>query len=134
MRYLAAIVLAVTVSDGAAAAPCSVTRVVDGDTLYLTCAGVLHKVRLLAFDTPEVFHPRCEAEQTAGLRAAAVLRGLVALGPVTRVQFDGKDRYGRDLGSVEIARQDVAAFMLGSGLARPYAGHRHPDWCAILAG
>ena len=72
----------------------------------------------------------CNAAWSA--RARSLLAGLVASGPVTAVSFQGHDRYGRDLARVSIAGQDVAAYMIGTGLARPYAGHQHPDWCAIL--
>lgn len=113
---------------------CTVTRVVDGDTLHLTRGAVRHKVRLLGYDTPEITHPRCPAERVAGEKATDLMRAMVASGPVTHVRFAGHDRYGRDLADVEIAGQDVAAAMLASSLARPYQGHRHPDWCAILAG
>jgi endonuclease YncB( thermonuclease family) len=102
-------------------------------TLQLTCAGVLHKVRLLGYDTPEIYHPLCPAEQQAGEAATDRMRRLVASGPVTAVRFAGHDRYGRDLAKVAIGGQDVAEHMLQSPFARPYAGHRHPDWCAILA-
>ena len=111
---------------------CRVTGVTDGDTLRLTCAGVVHKVRLLGYDTPEIFHPGCPAEKAAGERATERLRVFVASGPVTAVRFQGRDRYGRDLAQVEIGGRDVAAFMLASPLALPYAGKRHPDWCALL--
>lgn len=119
--------------DGKAPAPpvraCIVTHVTDGDTLRLSCAGRQHKVRLLGFDTPEIFHPSCAAEKAMGEAARARMAALVASGPVTSVSFQGQDRYGRDLARVSIGGQDVTAAMLGSGLARPYAGHRHPDWC-----
>ena len=111
------------------AADCAVTRVVDGDTLHLTCLGQRHKLRLLGFDTPEVSRPSCAAEAAAGARATAVLRALVSTGPVTALWFDGQDRYGRDLASMAIAGRDVAGVMLGSGLARPYAGGRRQGWC-----
>ena len=129
------LLLALLLLAGAAqAAPlsCQVARVVDGDTLHLTCDGVDHRVRLLGFDTPEVFHPMCPAEKRAGDQATRVMQGLVAEGPVTAVRFAGHDRYGRDLADVAIAGKDVAGVMLGSGLARPYQGHKHPDWCGIL--
>ncbi len=106
----------------------------DGDTLHLTCGGIMHNVRLLGYDTPEVYHPLCHAEKLAGERATERLRGLVAQGPLTAAQFAGRDRYGRDLASLSIAGQDVARFMLASPLALPYSGHRHPDWCARLGG
>lgn len=111
------------------AADCAVTRVVDGDTLHLTCAGVRHKVRLLGFDTPEVSRPGCAGEAVAGARATRVLQALVATGPVTALRFEGKDRYGRDLGALAIGGRDVAAVMLASGLARVYDGGRRQGWC-----
>ena len=113
------------------AAECTVTRMVDGDTLHLTCAGVRHKVRLLGFDTPEVSRPACATEAAAGAQATQVLRALVATGPVTALRFEGQDRYGRDLGALAIGGQDVAAMMLASGLARPYAGGRRKGWCWV---
>ena len=130
------LVITAVVGCGAAAAPlsCQVNRVVDGDTLHLTCGGVGHRVRLLGYDTPEVFHPLCAAEGMAGKRATARLAELVATGPVTGVIFAGRDRYGRDLASVKIGGRDVAGYMLASNLTRPYQGRQHPDWCGILAG
>lgn len=135
--HVQALLFGLVVMAGAApAAPlsCQVARVVDGDTLHLSCDGVDHRVRLLGFDTPEVFHPLCPAEKRAGDQATRVLQDLVAEGPVTAVRFQGLDRYGRDLADVAIAGQDVAGVMLASGLALPYQGHKHPDWCGILGG
>jgi endonuclease YncB( thermonuclease family) len=111
-------------------AGCTVTRVVDGDTLHLDCGAGDLRVRLLGYDTPEVHHPHCPAEALLAARATAVLAGLVARGPVTGFAPQGLDRYGRTLAHVAIAGQDVTAFMLATPLARPYAGHAHPDWCA----
>ena len=101
-----------TLWAGMASAGCEVVRVVDGDTLHMRCGWVVHKVRLLGFDTPEVFRPQCDAERVAGQRATARMQHLVAAGPVTAVRFQGRDRYGRDLARVEIAGQDVADAML----------------------
>lgn len=126
--------LAACVESAPTAADCSVTRVVDGDTLHLNCNGIRHKVRLLGYDTPEVSHPLCPAEKQAGDTATGLLRTLVASGPVTGVRFEGKDRYGRDLARVEIAGQDVTDHMLATNFALPYQGHKHPDWCAIFSG
>ncbi len=111
---------------------CTVSRVVDGDTLRLTCNGTVHKVRLLGYDTPEIYHPLCPAEKQAGEAATDLMRQLVGSGPVTGVQFKGHDRYGRDLAHVQIGGQDVSAYMLATPLARPYQGRKHPDWCGIL--
>jgi len=114
------------------AGACRVTYVVDGDTLHMDCGAGERKVRLLGYDTPEVYHPKCAAEAAAGRKATDLLVGLVASGPVTGFAVQGHDRYGRDLASVVIAGTDVAAFMLAPPLALPYTGHKHPDWCARL--
>lgn len=116
------------------AATCHISQVTDGDTLRLTCAGVTHKLRLLGYDTPEVYHPRCPAERLAGQAASNVLRALVGSGPVSRVQFHGHDRYGRVLADLWIDGQDVGSVMRASGLALPYAGRKRPNWCQLLGG
>lgn len=115
-----------------AAPACRVTYVVDGDTLHMDCGAGRQKVRLPGFDTPELSKPHCAAEAEAARQARDLLAGLVASGPVTAVRFQGHDRYGRDLAAVSIAGRDVADYMIGTGLALPYAGHQHPDWCARL--
>lgn len=138
MRLLGLVVLALwpclVVAGPGGEFPCRVSRVTDGDTLRLTCGGQERRVRLIGFDTPEVFHPKCAAERAAGQRASAALQALVGLGPITRVRFHGRDRYGRDLAQVEIAGRDVAQTMLAAGVARSYDGRGKPDWCAILPG
>jgi micrococcal nuclease len=129
MRHVLSLFLLLLVAPSPAAARCQVNRVVDGDTLHLTCAGVGHRVRLLGYDAPELSHPRCAAEQSAAEQATEVMRKLVAEGPVTRFQITGQDRYGRDLAWLAIGGQDVTAVMLSSGLARPYQGGRRVGWC-----
>ena len=114
-------------------ATCVVTYVVDGDTLHLDCGSGRIKARLLGFDTPEVSHPQCAAERVAADHATALLQAMVASGPITGARFDGVDRYGRALVALQIGGQDVAQAMIASGFARPYSGHRHPDWCAIFS-
>jgi micrococcal nuclease len=136
IRLLASLGLLLTACKGTPAPPlaetCRVTHIVDGDTIHLTCNGTLHKVRLLGYDTPEIYHPHCAAEKQAGDAATDLLRRLIESGPVTGVAFAGLDRYGRDLARVSIGGQDVSAHMLASPLALPYQGHRHPEWCARL--
>lgn len=112
---------------------CRITRVVDGDTVHLTCPATGPvKARLLGFDTPEIHTPRCRAEAVAGHEATAVLRQVLQSGPITQARFQGQDRYGRALVRLEVGGQDVARRMIASGLALPYAGGRHPYWCGIL--
>jgi micrococcal nuclease len=111
---------------------CKVRHVVDGDTLHLDCGAGLRKVRLMGYDTPESHAPHCAAEAQAAARTTAFLQALVNAGPVTGVRVTGQDRNGRDLDYIEVAGQDITQAMLASGLALPYAGHAHPNWCGIL--
>ncbi|NBZ87714.1 thermonuclease family protein [Stagnihabitans tardus] len=131
MRFLLA-AFAVVFSFAAAEAACRVTKVTDGDTLHMACDGARHKVRLLGYDTPEIYSPKCQAEKAMGLRATRVMERLVASGPVTAVTFKGQDRYGRDLAWVEIAGRDVTTQMLASGLAVVYVPRQKPDWCGMF--
>ncbi len=112
---------------------CRAIYVADGDTVHLACRGSgAVKARLLGFDTPEVYSPRCSKELAAGRQATAILREVLQSGPITAARFQGHDRYGRELVRLEVGGQDVARPMIASGLAVPYAGGRHPDWCGML--
>ena len=129
MRFIPAAFAALFVSAADAAPSCHVTKVTDGDTLHMVCDGAKHKVRLLGFDTPEIYSPKCEAEMAMGQEATRLMEALVASGPVTRVTFDGQDRYGRDLAWVEVAGRDLTDAMLDSGLAVVYVPRQKMDWC-----
>ena len=129
MRFILAAFAALFVSAADAASSCHVTKVTDGDTLHMVCDGAKHKVRLLGFDTPEIYSPKCEAEMAMGQEATRLMEALVASGPVTRVTFDGQDRYGRDLAWVEVAGRDLTDAMLASGLAVVYVPRQKMDWC-----
>ena len=113
---------------------CRVARVVDGDTVYLNCLGLgQRKARLMGFDTPEVFSPRCREEKRLGDRATQFLRARIAEAKSTDFRFRGQDRYGRDLVRMRIDGRDVAGLMVSNGLAVRYNGGRRIDWCQRLA-
>ena len=120
--------------EAASHATCRVTWVTDGDTLHIDCGHGDRRVRLMGYDTPEIYHPRCALEKKAGEAETRLMKALVAEGPVTGEKVVGKDRYGRDLAWVAIDGKDVSATMLKTQWALPYAGHAHPDWCRIIAG
>ncbi|HEY6918142.1 MAG TPA: thermonuclease family protein [Tabrizicola sp.] len=105
----------------------------DGDTVHLACPATGEvKARLLGFDTPEIYSPKCREELAAGQKATTVLRQILRSGPITEARFQGHDRYGRELVRLEVGGQDVARRMIASGYAVPYSGGRHPDWCGML--
>lgn len=111
---------------------CAVSRVVDGDTVDLTCDGVDFRARLTGFDTPETYEPGCAAEAALGRQATTRLRQLV--GDATRITADigGADRYGRKLVALSLDGQAVSRRMIAENLAVPYSGGRRIDWCARL--
>ncbi len=83
-----------TVSPANRSIVSEVSRVVDGDTLYVK--DLEERVRLIGIDTPEV-EPGIECY---GLEASDHLRELVPPGTRIEVVFDVErfDRYGRNLG------------------------------------
>ena len=90
-----------------------VVSVHDGDTLrVLDAAGTQHKVRLQGIDSPET-------RQAFGTKARNRLADLT-LGKAVTVRVHGRDRYGRTLGTVEAAGQDVNRQMVADGFAWHY--------------
>lgn len=114
--------------------------VLDGDTVALPCTkperGCAEKVRLLDIDTPETFHPSCEAERIAGLKAKERLAGLIRGKDVTVTRSGDIDRYGRTLGRLLlIGETDAGAVLRQEGLALKYESGREAKlartahWC-----
>ena len=75
----------------------TVTRVVDGDTLEVSIAGRIEKVRLIGVDTPETVHPQKPVEYF-GKEASAFTRRMVE-GKTVRLEPDtqntNRDKYNR---------------------------------------
>ena len=112
---------------------CAVARVVDGDTVDLDCLGMdRFRARLMGYDTPETYQPRCAAEAIHGQAATRRLRALVADARVIEAQLGRWDRYARRLVQLSVDGQDVGTRLIAEGLALPYQGGRRPDWCARL--
>lgn len=88
-----------------------VSRVVDGDTLYLS--GVKQRIRLWGLDAPERHH-------AMGPAATAELRRLVNGRKLVCKQID-TDKYGRIVGQCfRSDGTDVTALMIESGKASEY--------------
>jgi micrococcal nuclease len=101
-------------------------RVVDGDTV-VTARG--EKVRLMGFDAPGI-RGRCPRERDLARAATATLRRLAA--PGLDLERHGRDRHRRTLAVAHTPDgRDVAAVMIGAGLARPSHGRgQRGGWCA----
>ncbi|MES2979652.1 MAG: thermonuclease family protein [Pseudomonadota bacterium] len=92
----------------------TVTWVVDGDTLHVKPAGAAraHSVRIAQIDAPEICQPGGEASRQ-------VLRRL-ALGRQVTVAGLGHDDYGRELGRIDLAGEDIGLRMVREGQAWAY--------------
>lgn len=109
---------------------CRIIRVVDGDTLSLICPedGMV-SARILGFDTPEKYAPKCLGEFVAAEKAGWALRTLIQKADRLSLGFEGRDQYGRSLVRLEIDGVDVARAMIRAGHARQYSGGLRGSWC-----
>jgi micrococcal nuclease len=96
----------------AAAATWAVTKVVDGDTIWVSRAGVSSKVRFIGIDTPE-------SGQCGFTEARNALRGIIGGQRVTLTAGaqDGVDRYGRLLRYVDVSGVDAGLRLIKKGYA-----------------
>ena len=98
--------------------------VTDGDTVRMSDGT---RVRLVGFNTPEKFEPRCSREAALGNRASERLKELVMSGApiVTRVACSCKPgtegtntcNYGRRCGTLSVDGRDVGEILISEGLA-----------------
>lgn len=103
-------------------------RVIDGDTL--SWRG--ERVRLVGFDTPEIFSPRCASEVHKGQAAKRMLAGLIARARSADLAIHPeRDRYGRMLATLSLDGTDVGRSLVAAGLARPYLSGRRQGWCGV---
>jgi endonuclease YncB( thermonuclease family) len=115
-------------------------RVSDGDTIV--AGGKTY--RLVGFDTPEIFSPKCETERTLGVRARRRLVELVRGGSLdlTEVRCACRDgehgtrwcNWGRACGKLTAKGIDVAKTLISERLARPLICSRTKcpklkSWC-----
>lgn len=96
----------------------TVTRVVDGDTLYVRLAsGRRERVRVIGIDTPEA--GACyAAKASAAARRLALSKAVLLRGDPTQ---DTRDRHGRLLAYVWIpGGRDLGYQLVAGGFARVY--------------
>ena len=90
-----------------------VTRVSDGDTVWVSDSLGRHKVRLNRIDAPE-------SDQPFGKESAAHLKSLIG-GRDVRVEYTGTDQYGRILGIIFLGDTDINLQMVKDGCAWHYS-------------
>jgi endonuclease YncB( thermonuclease family) len=112
------------------ATSCEVVNVIDGDTVRAACPGRgLVSARLLGFDTPEVYSPKCVGEWWAGTRASWALSRHLWFADDVKIVLSGSDRYDRHLATLFIDGRNIASTMISEGHARPYSGGGREGWC-----
>ncbi|WP_156022905.1 thermonuclease family protein [Terracoccus sp. 273MFTsu3.1] len=96
----------------AAAATWVVTKVVDGDTIWVSRAGASRKIRFIGIDTPET-------GQCGFTEARNALRGIIGGQRVTLTAGaqDDVDRYGRLLRYVDVNGVDAGLRLVKQGYA-----------------
>ncbi|MGR9499421.1 thermonuclease family protein [Rhizobium leguminosarum] len=102
--------------------------VTDGDTIRVK--GEATGTRLVGFNTPEKFSPKCDHERELGNRASARLEEIVSKSSLqlTKVACscapgtEGTDRcnYGRSCGILRADGRDVGEILISEGLAAPF--------------
>ena len=113
---------------------CTVTRVVDGDTIDVILDlgfSILHKcrVRLYGIDTPES-RTRDKDEKVRGKLAAKFLEDSINNGTkvILRSKLkDSKGKYGRVLGEVIVDDININELMVKKYLAVAYTGQNKGD-------
>ncbi|MFV0458133.1 MAG: thermonuclease family protein [Actinomycetales bacterium] len=108
----------VTMPDGLPG-PFPVTKVIDGDTIWVSDDGQRVKVRLLGIDSPETHDgPECFGEEATGHALQALGGRQVYL--ETDPSQGTQDRYGRTLAYVWVDGGLFNLEQLDSGFAREY--------------
>lgn len=99
---------------------------IDGDTADV--GG--DRFRLVGYDTPETYKPRCSYEKALGEEATRRARQLVRnAGAVDFIILPGRDKYGRGLARIFLHGKDLGEILISEGLARPYHRGRRKSWC-----
>ncbi|MBA4193748.1 MAG: nuclease [Comamonadaceae bacterium] len=95
-----------------------VTRVPDGDTIWVKplAGGPYRKLRLLGIDAPEICQDGGEAARDSLARRL--------LERVVQVDERGDDVYGRGLARIELEGEDLNAWLVQRGLAWASGGGR----------
>lgn len=104
-------------------------QVIDGDTVRVP--GETRRIRLVGFNAPEVFSPRCDRELQIGQQATQRLKQLLLTArnvEYSRVACACKPgtegtracNYGRLCGTLKVDGADVGKILISEGLAVRY--------------
>lgn len=112
------------------AGPCRIMSVVDGDTVTLMCGETgIGWARILGYDSPEKYAPKCLGEFLAAERAGWALRTLIRKADRIVVAHEGVDTNGRTQVRMTLDGVDAARAMIRTGHARAFGGGLRGSWC-----
>jgi endonuclease YncB( thermonuclease family) len=100
-----------------------VVRVTDGDTITIKTYNGKEKIRFAQIDTPEVSHFGSKP-QPYGKEAGQYLRQLV-MNQDVRVEVEAVDQYGRNVGTVFVAGNNINRELVKNGYAWAYRQYLH---------
>jgi len=111
-----------------------VIRVIDGDTIRVAI-GIwpdeeVTAIRVRGVDTPEL-KSKCPEEHALAQKAKAFTAGFLPAGSIVILRKIKAVRY-RGRYDADVQRSDgheLAAALIGAGLARPYEAERRAGWC-----
>lgn len=102
-----------------------VVRVVDGDTIDVSVAGTVRRIRLLNIDTPETVDPD-KPKECLGEQATEYTTSRLPSGKRVTLKYDGEriDPYGRTLAAVFLGDSNISVEIAKAGLGtRVDLGH-----------
>lgn len=132
------------IASGPTSFPGRSITVIDGDTVRVPAES--RSVRLVGFNTPEVFSPECSRELQLGELASARLQELLVSGGTVEFQriacacepgTEGTEacNFGRICGVLRVDGVDVGRTLIAEGLAARYQCGKYScppppgDWC-----
>lgn len=120
-KILIALIIFLAAVVNAAELVGKVTKVSDGDTVWVTDSkGEREKIRLNGIDAPE-------STQAFGKEATKMLASKIGFKEV-KVVYDGRDMYGRILGTIYYKDKDINLEMVAEGGAWVYFTNKDPAY------
>ncbi|SFQ94968.1 hypothetical protein [Poseidonocella sedimentorum] len=107
---------------------CTITRIIDGDTIAMTCGALSDTVQLMGFDAPEAEEAQCRKERRLARSAAAALTTILANADVIVPRMYGRD--GRDRAQVGMHVNGTALSELMTVARVAVPGSTPVDWCS----